>query len=160
MDKIPVPTRRRTILETAIRIVDLVVYFGLFLGGVWLAIAPSGDVTGALHGHQWLMVVWAAFLLGGGLVGFVGRLTRFWMVENPGTVAAAFGSLIFLVVLTPYVFASFLVAVTYAFVLTAFCFMVRRWLELQLFGTEPTHDWRGRWLAAMHRRTQNVVPHI
>ncbi|WIC89446.1 membrane protein [Microbacterium phage BAjuniper] len=157
MDKHPVNPKRRRALEATIRVVDLFVYAIVFLGGVALVFLPFNAAVEQLRGYELLVVLWASFLLGGGLVGFAGRLSRYWMVETPATVAAAFGSAIYAVILGQYAFHSLAAFFTEVFVLGMLAFLVRRWLELQIFSTEPTPDWRTRLFLAWHRRTQNVV---
>lgn len=157
MDKYPVSPRRRSRLEAAIRVVDLVVYAGAFLSGVALVMTPFNAVPDSLDDYPVLVALWSAFLLGGGLVGFVGRLTRFWMVENPATVAAGVGAAIYAVVLTPYALQNVFVALTLAFAIATLGFMVRRWLELQIFGSGPGARWRRRLELALQRRTANAV---
>ena len=157
MDKHPVPPARRSKLEAAIRVVDLIVYGMAFAGGVAIVAAPFNAVPDTLDNYPVLVALWSAFLLLGGLVGFVGRLSRYWMVENPATVAAGVGALIYAVVLAPYAFQNVFVALTLAFAIATMGFMVRRWLELQIFGSEPNAKWRRRLELALHRRTANVV---
>jgi len=157
MDKHPVDPRRRRVYEASIRTVDLFVYAVVFFGGVALVVLPFNRAVDVLVGYELLVVMWATFLLGGGLVGFVGRLSRYWMVETPATVAAAFGALIYAVILGQYALTSLATFFTEVFVIVAFAFLVRRWLELQIFSSEPTGDWRSRVALAWHRRTQNVV---
>jgi len=158
MDKIPAPPRRKMALEAAIRVVDLFVYAVVFLGGVALAVLPFGQATEILRGFEPLVVVWAGLLLGGGLVGFLGRLTRYWMIENSATIASAFGVLIYVVVLGQFAIESIAAAFTWSFVILAFFLVLRRWLELQIFGSEPG-DWKHRLAAAMQRKTANTVSH-
>lgn len=157
MDKRPVDPKRRRRLEAGIRVIDLVVYGAVFLSGVYAVAAPPDTIGGALAGAEVLIVLWSALLLGGGLVGFVGRLTRYWLVETPATVASAFGIAIYLTVLGQYAFSSPTVTVATALFVVALGFMVRRWLELQIFSTEPGAHWRARLQEALHRRTRNVV---
>jgi hypothetical protein len=152
----PAPPRRRA-LEAAIRIVDLVVYAGVFGGGAYVLLTAPSTLTESLQGYYWLIVVWSILLGGGGLIGFLGRLTRYWLVETPATIAAAFGIGSYLVVLSPYLLSSYAVAVLFIMALTAMAFMVRRWLELQIFATEPGTSWRTRLTLAANRRTQNTV---
>lgn len=156
MDKHPAPARKKRAYEAAIRYVDLLVYAVVFMGGVALTTLPFGQATSILKGYELLVVLWAVFLLGGGLLGFVGRLTRYWMVENSATIAAAFGALIYVVVLGRFAFESIAALFTWTFVILAFGLLVRRWLELQIFGSEPG-DWRHRLALALTRKTTNIV---
>ncbi|UAW08610.1 holin [Microbacterium phage Swervy] len=156
MDSRPAPPRKKRAYEAAIRIVDLIVYAAVFMGGVALTTLPFGQATSILKGYELLVVVWAMFLLGGGLLGFIGRLTRYWMVENSATIAAAFGALIYVVVLGRFAFESITTLFTWTFVILALGLLVRRWLELQIFGSEPG-DWRHRLALALARKTADTV---
>lgn len=156
MDENPPTLKRRRLYESAIRYVDMFVYSMVFLGGVALVMLPFGQATEILRGYEVLVVVWAVFLLGGGLLGFLGRLTRYWMVEASATIAAAFGVLIYAVVLARFALESIAATFTWTFVVLAFCLLVRRWMELQLFGSEPG-DWRHRLALALARKTANTV---
>lgn len=156
MDRKPVPPRRRQLLESAIRVLDLFVYGLVFAGGVALTTLPFGQATNTLTDYKPLIALWAIFLLGGGLVGFAGRLTRYWMIENVGTVAAAFGVAIYSVVLFQYSGKSLAALFTLAFVLALGAAVTRRWVELQIFSSEPG-DWRHKLSEAWSRRTSNIV---
>ena len=152
----PAPPRKKRVYEAAIRYLDLIVYAAVFMGGVALTTLPFGQATSILKGYELLVVVWAVFLLGGGLLGFLGRLTRYWMVENSATIASAFGAVIYVVVLGRFAFESITALFTWAFVILAFLLLVRRWLELQIFGSEPG-DWRHRLAMALARKTADTV---
>jgi hypothetical protein len=152
----PAPPKRKRAYEAAIRVVDMFVYAVVFMGGVALTTLPFGQATEILKGYEILVVVWALFLLGGGLLGFLGRLTRYWMIENTAAVAAAFGAAIYIVVLGRFAFESIAALFTWTFVILAFCLLVRRWMELQIFGSEPG-DWRHRLAMALVRKTENAV---
>lgn len=156
MDKHPAPARKKRAYEAAIRYVDLMVYAVVFMGGVALTTLPFGQATSILKGYELLVVVWAMFLLGGGLLGFLGRLTRYWMVENSATIASAFGALIYVVVLGRFAFESLTALFTWSFIILAFGLLLRRWLELQIFGSEPG-DWRHRLALALARKTTDTV---
>ncbi|UKH48458.1 membrane protein [Microbacterium phage Katzastrophic] len=158
MEKNPAPPRKRQAFEAAIRYVDMFVYAVVFMGGAALAVLPFGQATAILQGYEVLVVLWAALLIGGGLMGFLGRLTRYWMVENSATIASAFGVLIYAVILGRFALESIAATFTWVFVVLAFCLLVRRWMELQLFGSEPG-DWRHRLALALARRTANTVNH-
>ena len=101
--------------------------------------------------------LWAGMLLLGGSAGFVGRLTRWWMVEAPATALSAFGILIYFVVLGRFAFASITSAVAVALVGVAMLVMARRYAELQIFASEPGSDFRTRAAEALHRRTGDFV---
>lgn len=158
MDRYPVPPERRRRYEALIRILDLVTYFAVFAGGVYALFFTPDSVTLELAGWPWLIAVWASLLLAGGGAGFVGRLTRYWVIEVPATVAAMFGILIYFVILGQTVFRSVTAAVAAVLVFVAMSTMLRRYLELQIFATEPDERrFPDRVAAMVRRRTQNVV---
>lgn len=158
MDRHEVSTVRRRRIEAAIRIIDLVVYGGVFVGGIYALVGTPATVVGELQGFEWLVGLWASLLLAGGGAGFIGRLSRYWFVEVPATVAAFFGILIYFAVLGRYSFTSVTAAVAVTLVLAAMGNMARRWAELQIFATDPdAHDFRHRMADALRRRTTNFV---
>lgn len=159
MDKQPVPAERRRKFEAIIRIIDLIVYAAVFIGGVYALIATPTSILTELEGATWLVLVWAALLFLGGAVGFIGRLTRYWMLEMPATVLAFAGILIYLVVLGRLAFESITAAVAALLIVVAMGLVARRWAELQLFASDPEHaDFKTRMAEALRRRTQNF-PH-
>ena len=158
MDRRPIPRERRRRFEAVIRVIDLIVYLAVLAGGIYAVAATPSSVVDELGGAPWLIAIWSFLLLVGGGVGFLGRITRFWMVEVPATVLAFFGILIYFVVLGRFAFTSVTAAVAAALVLVAMGMMVRRWAELQIFATDPdNHDFRSRMADALRRRTPNFV---
>lgn len=159
MDRRPVPPERRRRFEAIIRIIDLVVYAAVAVGGVYALVGTPATVVDELRGALWLVVVWAGLLCVGGAVGFLGRLTRYWMLEVPATVLAFFGVLIYVVVIGRFAFTSITAAVAALLILVAMGMLARRWAELQIFATDPdAHDFRHRMAEALRRRTQDF-PH-
>ena len=159
MDRHTIPPERRRRFETVIRVIDLIVYAAVFIGGVYALVGTPETVAAELHGAVWLVVLWAAMLFLGGGVGFAGRLTRYWMLEMPATVLAFAGILIYLVVLGRFALTSITAAVAALLVLVAMAMIARRWAELQIFATDPdSQDFRARLADALRRRTQNF-PH-
>lgn len=157
MDKHPPTPVRKHRLESTIRILDLIVYAVVFFGGLAAVVATPTSVVDQLLRTPILIAVWAILLLGGGLVGFIGRFTRYWLIEGPATVAAFFGVIIYFVLVVNIALASVTTTVAAALVLVAAIALFRRWLELQIFGSEPNASWRTRFKAATNRRTANVV---
>lgn len=156
MDRYPVPAERRKRFEGIIRVIDLIVYAAVFVGGVYALFATPATVVDELRGAMWLVAVWAGLLCVGGAVGFIGRLIRYWMLEVPATVLAFAGILIYLVVLGRFAFTSVTAAVAALLVLVAMGLVARRWAELQIFATDPgRHDFRSRMAEALRRRTQD-----
>lgn len=158
MDRYPISARVRRRWEQVIRIIDIVIYAAVFVGGVYALVGTPNSVVDELRGWEWVVVLWAALLLVGGGVGFAGRLSRRWMVEVPATVLSFFGALIYLVVLGRFAFSSITSAVAVTLVLVATLEMLRRYAELQIFSSEPDTDFRTRMAAALTRRTADF-PH-
>jgi hypothetical protein len=146
--------------EAAIRTIDLLIYAATAAGGFFaLAITPD-SVQRALEGWEWLATAWGLLLILSGTFGFVGRLTRVWLIEIPAPLAAVFGGLIYLLVLgaTAPDKPTAWVAVALTFIATAGLF--RRFIELQIFTSEPgSQTLADRLQAILRRRTSNAVPH-
>jgi hypothetical protein len=158
MDRYPIPASRRHRFEVVIRVIDLVVYSAVTVGGVYALIGTPASVVDELRGAEWLIIVWAFLLLVGGFVGLIGRALRRWMIEVPATVLAFFGILIYLVILGRFALASITSTVATVLVLVAAGVMLRRWAELQIFSTDPDHeDFRSRVADALRRRTPNFA---
>lgn len=159
MDKHTIPAERRRKFEAVIRVIDLIVYAAVFVGGIYVLFATPTSILTELVGVTWLVFVWAGLLGLGGAVGFIGRLTRYWMLEMPATVLAFAGILIYLVVLGRLTFQSITAAVAALLTVVAMGLVARRWAELQLFASDPEHaEFKTRMAEALRRRTQNF-PH-
>ncbi len=157
MDRFPVEPRKRKIVEMSIRIIDILCYFVVFVGGIYALFFTPGTVSKELEGFSALIGLWAGLLLVGGLLGLIGRITTIWLLEPAADVAAAFGILIYFVVIGATAFASITAAVATCLVFTSFLGVTRRYLELQLFGSDPTHrTFRSRFNDAVERRIPNV----
>lgn len=157
MDRYPISDRTRRRWEAVIRVIDVIAYAAVFIGGVYALVGTPNSVVDELRDWDWVIVLWAALLLIGGGVGLVGRLSRRWMIEVPATVLACFGILIYFVVLGRFAFSSITSAVAVALTLVAMLVMMRRYAELQIFSTEPNGDFRARAAAALRRRTADFV---
>lgn len=157
MDRRPVPPEVRHRYERVIRWIDLITYLLVVGGGVYALVATPNSIVDELVGWEWVIGLWAGMLLLGGSAGFLGRITRRWMVEVPATVLSAFGILIYFVVLGRFAFASITSAVAVALVGVAMLVMARRYAELQIFASEPGTDFRTRAAEALHRRTADFV---
>ncbi len=157
MERAPVPPRIRHRYEAIIRIIDLFVYLAVLVGGFYAVIGTPNSVVDELAGWEWVIGLWAALLILGGLAGFLGRLTRWWMVEVPATVLASFGILIYFIVLGRFAFTSITSAVAVTLVAVAMLVMARRYAELQIFASEPGTDFRTRAANALRRRTADFV---
>ena len=148
--------QRRERLEATVRVIDMVVYATVLAGGFYALLATPLSVVDVLEGAEWLVPVWSGLLIAGGLVGLAGRATRYWMVEVPGTVLSFFGTMIYLVMLGRYAFASITASVAAALVVVALCTVARRWVELQIFSSDPDDgSFASRLAVTIRRRTSN-----
>ncbi|WP_156371673.1 hypothetical protein [Microbacterium sp. Leaf203] len=152
------PERKRRALEATIRIIDIVAYFIIFVGGCYALFFTPDSVQRELSGAEWLVPLWAGFLLVGGGMGMVGRITRIWILEPPADVAAIAGAAIYFVVLGNTLFQSVTAGVATTLVFYAIIQMFRRYIELQIFGTDPkVHSFTDRIAESLRRRTANVA---
>lgn len=148
----------RRFKESLIRVVDHIAYATVFAAGIFALWFTPDSVNLALAGFRWLIIVWGCLLLGGGVLGFAGRLSRIWVVELPGTTLGIAGAAIYFVVLgtSALQLTSALVAAT--LVLCMMLLLIRRYIELQIFTSEPgDRTWSERIRRAMKRRTTNSV---
>jgi hypothetical protein len=149
---------RRKIKEALIRIVDLLAYAAVFLGGVGAFLYTPATVKSALYGFPWLIITWGVLLVVGGFLGFVGRLTRIWVIEIPGASAGFFGSAMYFVILG---LASMRLPTAVVAVSLVACMMFllgRRYLELQILTSEPGDvGFTQKLRAILRRRTTNTV---
>jgi hypothetical protein len=154
----PRTNERRRAKEAAIRIIDLVVYAFAAAGGAFALLVPPVTIQTQLQGFEWIGVCWGWLLMSAGVLGFIGRLLRFWVVEAPGTTAAIFGELVYLLVLGVTAWQSATAWVALCLVSIATLALVRRYIELQIFTTDPeVRTLKERLEAALRRRTSNTA---
>ncbi len=158
MDRIPVAPEKRRLLEGLIRVIDLVIYAAVAVGGLYALIAPPPSIQTELNGWEWLIPVWGSLLIVGGLGGFIGRLSRFWIIEVPSLPFAGIGIGVYFLVLGTTATVTPFTTVAAMLILAAMLIMLRRYLELQIFATEPDdQDLRARVAAMLRLRTRDVV---
>lgn len=159
MDRHPVPPNKRRMLEAFIRIIDIIAYTIVLIGGIYAAAFTPNSVTEGLSRAEWLVPMWAGFLLIGGALGAAGRISRVWILEPPALVLGIVGVAIYFVVLGSTLFESVTAGVATTLVFYAAIQMARRYVELQIFGTDPNvHSFADRVAEALRRRTGNVAP--
>ena len=159
MERYPVPKSKRRFLEAVIRVIDIIAYGIILIGGIYAMFFTPESVQAGLARAEWLVPMWAGFLLVGGSLGMVGRITRIWVLEPPACVAAIAGAAIYFYVLGNTLFESALAGVAAMLVFYATIQMFRRYIELQIFGTDPNvHGVADRIVEALRRRTGNVAP--
>lgn len=157
MDRFPVEPQRRKVVEGSIRGIDIAVYLIVFISGLYALFLTPDSVIKSLNGWEWLVPTWSGFLLVGGLFGLIGRISTIWMFEPPADFAAFIGILIYFVVLGHTALTSITAAVAACLVFVALLGVVRRYLELQLFGSDPTHrNFRSKLEDSWNRRIPNV----
>lgn len=143
--------------ERLIRWVDIITYAVVFISGILTLIAPPESASRALTA-PWV-VGWAVLLIISGGTALVGRVSRYWVIEAPGTLAGAFGAAVYIVLLilnTVTGHGNGWVATT--FVACMALLMVRRYVELQLFTTDPDDvSFTTRLLALTKRRTKDSI---
>ncbi|BAU32446.1 hypothetical protein [Microcella alkaliphila] len=148
----------RRIKEAMIRVIDIITYAAVLAGGFFAVKFTPDSVLALLEGWEWVIGLWALLLIIGGLLGFIGRLTRVWAIEVPGTGAGIAGALIYAVVLANIAFMTPTALVAEALVVIATLTLLRRYIELQIFTTEPGEkSFTDRLAAALKRRTTDTV---
>lgn len=159
METFPVEPKKRRKIEWGVRLTDLAAYTVIFIGGVAAMFFTPNTVTTELIGYEWLIPIWATMLLVGGLLGFVARITTIWIMEPAASVISMFGIAIYFIVLGKSAFSSLTAVLASCLIFVALLWVIRRYLELQLFGSNPDHkDFRARFNAALDRRIPNVPP--
>ncbi|MDD7930061.1 hypothetical protein [Microbacterium thalli] len=158
MDRAPVAPEKRRVLEALIRVIDLIIYAAVGVAGVFAIVAPPPSVQTELAGWEWLITVWGALLILGGAGGFAGRLSRYWIVEVPALPFAGIGIGVYFLILGTTATVTPFTTVAAMIVLAAMLNMLRRYLELQIFASEPgDQDIRTLVAAILSRRTRDVV---
>lgn len=154
----PRTNERRRAKEATIRVIDLIVYIFALAGGVFALAVPPDSIRRQFEGFEWIGLAWGVLLVIAGTLGFSGRLTRFWLPEVVGAVFAITGELVYLVVLGAAAFTSATAWVAICLIAGAMFSLVRRYVELQIFTTDPeVKSLAERIEAAFQRRTTNVA---
>lgn len=155
----PVPTRKRRFYEGTVRVVDLIIYAVIAVGGFVAVAATPTSVVNELGSGSFLVWLWGLMLITSGIAGFLGRLSRRWMVETPATVLGIAGTLIYAAVLARLSMSNISALVAMAFTFVASGILARRWLELQLFAATQSGDVKALIAAAVRRKTANFSRH-
>jgi hypothetical protein len=154
----PTLNERRKRKEALIRVIDLIAYAAVFLGGVGAFLVTPDTVKSALAGFPILIVTWGMLLTLGGLLGFVGRLTRIWVIEIPGASAGFFGCAIYFVILGLSALRLPTAIVAVSFVACMMALLARRYFELKILTSEPGDTtFVTKLRNIMRRRTANTV---
>ena len=148
---------RRLWWERLIWVVDMSAYLLIAIAGFAAALFPSDYVMETVQ-YWWIVLLWGSMLATGGVVAFIGRLSRVWAIEYFANVLAGWGAAMYAAILVPAVLTGSSWAVM-ALVLVATGAMIRRYSELKIFTNEPgVRSFSQRLEAARKRRTANTVP--
>lgn len=159
MDSILVEPRKRKKIEFGIRLIDIASYVIIFTGGMAAMFFPPASIIEELVGYTWIIPYWAAMLLIGGALGFTARVSTIWIMEPAAAIISMFGITIYFVVLGKTAFDSLTAILASCLIFVALLGVVRRYLELQLFGSNPDDKTlQARVQAALARRIPNVPP--
>lgn len=149
--------QRRLWWERGLWVIDLIAYTVVGVSGV-LALGNVSDyVLDTLLGWTWLIRLFA-WLMVAGIVALLGRATRVWALEYVGNVAAGWGAFVYAVVLWPGAASGQATFAAFGMTAVATLFLIRRYVELKIFTSEPGDADRGWWRTVLGRRTKNVVP--
>ena len=153
--------RRRHVREIAIRIIDIITYAAVFSGGIFVLHFTPDSAEILLVNWPWVITLWSGLMITGGVLGFIGRITRIWAIEVPGTGAGIAGALIYAVVLGNAAIVNTTAFVAVTLVIIATLTLLRRYIELQIFTTEPgAKSLSERFVIAFKRRTVNAVERL
>lgn len=154
----PSVNQARRFKEALIRIVDLVSYATVLAAGIFALWFTPDSVKVALAGFGWLIVTWGVLLVAGGTLGFTGRLSRIWVIEIPGASAGIAGAAIYFVILGTASITSSTALVAVTLVACMMLLLLRRYIELQIFTSEPGDlTIQARIRLALKRRTTNTA---
>lgn len=154
----PRVSESRRVKEAVIRVIDMIVYAFVLASGVFALVVPPETIQRWLDGWEIVAGVWGWLLIVSGTMGFAGRLSRVWAIEAPGTIGAIFGQAIYIVVLAATAFGSVTAWVALCMIIGAMLALVRRYIELQIFTTDPeVSTFSDRFVAMLRRRTTNVA---
>jgi hypothetical protein len=154
----PHANERRRAKEAIIRVIDMVVYLFALASGIFALAVPPDTIKEQLTGFEWLGVAWGTLLIVAGFLGFLGRLSRYWVIEVPGTVAAIAGQAVYILVLAVTAPGSPTAWVALCMIIGAALALIRRYIELQIFTTDPeVKTLVERLESALQRRTTDTA---
>lgn len=154
----PRANERRRAKEAIIRVIDMIVYLFAVASGIFALTVPPDTIREQLAGFEWLGIAWGTLLIVAGALGFLGRLSRFWIIEVPGTVTAIAGQLVYVLVLSVTAPGSPTAWVALCMIVGSTLALVRRYIELQIFTTDPeVKTLIERLESAIQRRTSDTA---
>lgn len=129
-------THRRELLHSILKFIDIAVGITAIVGGVF-AIAATPPTVMREVSVPLLVWIWGGLLIIGGFGGALGRITGIWLLETTGIVAMGAGTLIYIAVVGSLVPDQMGLVVAITLFVVALLSMVRRYVELQIFLSEP-----------------------
>lgn len=129
-------TRRRAFAAHAIKIIDVAIGLACIVAGIFAIVATPPTVIKAIN-LDGLVFMWGALLVAGGFLSALGRITGVWILETVGIASAGTGALIYLVVISAALHDHNSVITALCLILISLLGMVRRYIELQIFLSEP-----------------------
>lgn len=132
----PQNTRRRAVLEMLLKIVDIFVGLAVLTGGIFALVATPPSVAHEVE-LPMFVTLWAMLLIVGGFSAALGRLTGIWILETAGIASSAFGALIYLAIVSKLLLTDLGVGLAVFLILVALLALIRRYLVLQIFLSEP-----------------------
>lgn len=126
---------RRKAKERVIWLSDIVVYTVLVGNGIMIVFFTSDFINERVR-WEWAILVWGVSMILAGLLGFAGRLLRYWTIEMPGAVLAMVSAVLYGAVIGSAVSTGSSL-VLMGFVVIAFCKLVHRYIELRILVSEP-----------------------
>jgi len=132
----PRNTRRRAFLDASLKALDVAVGLAVLAGGVFALVATPLSVTREVD-LPLFVTLWGILLVSGGFSSALGRLTGIWILETAGIAAAACGALIYLAIVSKLLLDDLGVGLAVCLILVALLALLRRYIELQIFLSEP-----------------------
>lgn len=158
-EQTPPNSRRRAVLDALLKAIDVTVGLVALVAGVFALAAVPPSIVREVS-LPFLVILWGVLLIVGGFSSALGRLTGIWLLETAGIMGAASGTLIYLVVVSTAIRDELGVVVAVCLILIALLAMTRRYVELQIFLSEP--DGRGllaRLQSILRIRTASTLRH-
>jgi hypothetical protein len=145
--------RRRARLEALLKSVDVGVAVVAIAAGIFAVAATPPSIVREVS-VPFLVWFWGLTLMVGGIAAGAGRISGIWILETSGIMSMATGTFMYLAVVSTALRKEPGVAVPLGLIVIALLAMLRRYVELQLFLSDP--DDKGFWSRVnelVHQRT-------
>jgi lysylphosphatidylglycerol synthetase-like protein (DUF2156 family) len=118
-----------------IKLIDVTIGLACIVAGVFAIIATPATVLSEVDAPP-VIVLWGILLVAGGFASALGRLTGVWILETAGIAGAAFGAIIYILLVGSAVDEQNGVITALCLIIVALLGMLRRYIELQIFLSE------------------------